>query len=113
MRLRVPTHAFLVFKPHPKTMTRKSPFRAAQNGEDFVECPSCLHTMPLSDIPQLTHSAGAERKVKKLWPIEETPVSGRPPTGERTDDEDEWYQMKAPMVALKLQQCVSGDSRYT
>ncbi len=37
------------------------------NGEDFYECPGCLHTIPISEIEKNIHAAGTERKVQKVW----------------------------------------------
>ena len=31
-----------------------------------MECPSCLHTIPVEDIPKLTHPEGEKRKIQDI-----------------------------------------------
>ena len=37
--------------------SRFAPHRQPWSTEDFYECPSCAHTVPVSAIPKLTHKA--------------------------------------------------------
>ena len=46
--------------------TKCSPLRKPCKPGPFVECPSCLHTMSLDDIPSLTHQEGEKRKVQDI-----------------------------------------------
>ena len=49
--------------------TKSSPLRKPCKPGPFVECPSCLHTISLDDIPSLTHQEGEKRKVQDIMKV--------------------------------------------
>ena len=52
--------------PFLEEETKHSPHRAPWDTEDFVECPCCLHTMPMSAVRENTFKAGTQRKVNDV-----------------------------------------------
>ena len=48
--------------------TKECPHRAPYNGERFLECPSCLHTIPESFLKNYMFDSGTQRKVQNIWP---------------------------------------------
>ena len=55
----------LVETPFLAEETRGSVLRKPMNSEDFIECPTCLHTIPKSEAT--VYPAGTDRKLKKIW----------------------------------------------
>ena len=49
--------------------TKACQLRAPCSEGPFVECPSCLHTIPADQINGLTHPAGTPRKISKIWDV--------------------------------------------
>ena len=68
--------------------TERSPLRKPCKPRPFVECPSCLHTMSLEDIPSLTHQEGEKRKVQDIMKMVSKETLERDDQyAELTDDE--------------------------
>ena len=57
---------FPVKTPFEEEETKYSPLRAPKNDEDFVECPVCMHTWPVSETSDNTYVAGTKRTVKMV-----------------------------------------------
>ena len=65
--------------------TRGSVLRKPMSSEDFIECPSCLHTIPKSEAT--VYPAGTDRKLKKVW-ADRMITPGRPDDeGDASDHE--------------------------
>ena len=47
----------------------KAPQRAPLNDADFVECPCCMHSIPVSQVEEQTFKAGTKRRIRSLWPM--------------------------------------------
>ncbi len=63
-------HLYNVDSPFIEEDTKTAPSRAPFNGEEFVECPSCLHTMPKSEaMGKCLFKAGTSRKLRDLRPM--------------------------------------------
>ena len=67
--------------------SRYSPHRLPWSKEDFYECPSCAHTVPVSAIPKLTHKAGTTRKINDIRGLEVFEAAGLTPDDCLEDDE--------------------------
>ena len=53
--------------PFLQEETKHSVHRAPAEKGDFIECPCCLHTIPVADVPAITHKAGEPRKITEIW----------------------------------------------
>ena len=65
--------------------TRGSELRKPKTTGDFIECPSCLHTIPKSEAT--VYPAGTDRKLKKIWEHKLITPSQAPNDGEQSDQE--------------------------
>ena len=97
---------YQVKTPFLEEDTKECPFRAPCDEDDhFIECPSCLHTIPKSEAEQLhTYQAGTQRKIKDIR--EMIPKEG----GETDLEEDEESEQRPPIAAMIMAQWARGDS---
>ena len=103
--------------------TKTSPYRRPASGEDFVECPSCLHTMSVSEVAQNTHPAGTPRKIQDILPMIKPNKENKNPLGVGDDagesgdakcgEEDNWWSgMLTPNIARTMACSARGDSNH-
>ena len=59
--------------------------RKPKTAEDFIECPSCLHTIPKSEAT--VYPAGTDRKLKKIWERKLITPGQTQDTDEQSDQE--------------------------
>jgi len=98
---------FKVNSPSPEDSTAESPFRKPFNDEDYVECPSCLNTMPKSDVENLyTFPAGTKRKLKDIRQIIPKPTVD--PEVSDTLGNEWWSGMMTPQVKHLLSLAARG-----
>ena len=103
--------------------TKVSQFRRPASDEDFVECPSCLHTMSVSEVTGNTHKAGTPRKIQTILPMVKPNKDNKDPlgfnddagkTGDTKDDErDNWWSgMLTPNIARRMACSARGESHH-
>ena len=98
------------------------------SNESFLECPCCLHTLPVSDLPSYTYPPGTSRKVADTFnlrprhkPAKESWTKSTGPSryghdGELFESLDEsathevYGGLSTPHVALAMRHALRGDS---
>jgi len=107
-------HLYPVSTPFLDEETKTAEARAPNKPGPFIECPSCLHTMPVADAENLhTFPEGTKRSISKILnksaPIVSDEETAVPEDEHNTDvwsdndDKDEWWSDMLPKNVSKGQ----------